>query len=135
MLSEFSLLSGAKEFEGCNMVQRRYIAYNASYFPCFTRGVNWIFRAFCRSWTKNLVYYSIKTYFLYFYKILPNRFRKLLYENKKWLRVCLVTIFSPYFIFPKILFYFIFETKELACMATKNGQNKKCFQNSIYEEN
>ena len=113
------------------MVQRRYIAYNASYFPCFTRGVNWIFRAFCRSSTKNLV--SIKTYFLYFYKILLNRFRKLLYENKKWLRVCLVTIFFPYFMFPKIIFYFIFETKELVWQP-KMDKTKNVFKTQFMKK-
>ena len=115
------------------MVQRRYIAYNASYFPCFTRGVNWIFRAFCINSTKNLVYYSIKTYFLYFYKILLNCFRKLLYENKKWLQVCLVTIFFPSFMFPKIIFYFIFETKELVWQL-KMDKTKKNFKTQFMKK-
>ena len=40
----------------------------------------------------------------------------------KMFRVCLVTVFSPYFLFSKIIFYFLdYKT----CLATQNRQKTK----------
>ena len=49
------------------------------------------------------------------------------------LRVCLVTVFSLYFLFSKTIFLFL-RLKNLFGNS-KLAENKNCFQNSIYKGN